>query len=192
MLVLGTHDFDLMRFFLGDPRWCLANIARDGRDIRGQDVQKGREPVLVAGDTIHALFGFPENIVVHWSSVKATGWKEDGKRERWAFEILGTHGIVAYQAGPGFAWLDSPYLLPADGTARWQPLPEPRQFDWPSSSRHPIRSLIHAIETDAQPLCSAEDGRWTIEMVSAVYASQRSRARVDLPLTDRRHPLTRF
>ena len=36
------------------------------------------------------------------------------------------------------------------------------------------------------------DGRWTIEMVSAVYESERTRARVALPLAERADPLERL
>jgi len=34
------------------------------------------------------------------------------------------------------------------------------------------------------------DGRWTIEMMMAVHESSRLKRRVDMPLENRRHPLT--
>lgn len=194
LLVLGTHDFDLMRFYFGDPLWCMASVTVGGRDITRADVRKGREPVWVAGDTIHALFGFPSNVMVSWHSVKTTDhWNQPfAKREKWAFEILGTKGIVAYQSGLGFAWLDSPFLAHLDDTARWRPLPQPKDWTWPEHARHPVKSLLHAIQTDTQPVCSGHDGRWAVEMVAAVYESQRLRARVTFPLADRTHPLLRL
>ena len=195
MIVLGVHDFDLMRYYFGDPMWCLASVSREGRDISRADVQKGREPYLVAGDTIHALFAFPDNIMVHWSSVKTNdGWNATNppKGEKWAFEIHGTRGILAYRSGIGFSWLESPLLGHGEGPLTWQALPSPAGWNWPEHERHPIKSLIHAIETDTAPVCSGADGRWAVEMVAAVYESQRTRGRVSFPLKDRTNPLLRF
>jgi len=195
MLVLGTHDFDLMRFYFGDPLWCQASVTVKGRDVTRADVAKGKEPILVAGDTIHALFAFPNNVMLHWSSVRAADdWNTRSfpKRDRWAFEILGTRGIIAQQSGPGFLWLDSPFLAQKEEAAKWKDLPQPENWNWPDPARHPIRSLIQAIETNTQPVCSGYDGRWAVEMVAAVYESQRTKARVSFPLADRDNPLLRF
>jgi predicted dehydrogenase len=52
-----------------------------------------------------------------------------------------------------------------------------------------VRDLLEAIEKDREPVCNARDARWAIEMVMAVYQSQRSGARVPFPLKDRKHPL---
>jgi len=52
------------------------------------------------------------------------------------------------------------------------------------------RDLIEAIEKDRQPLGSMYDGRATLEMILAVYESFRLDRRVELPLQNRRHPLT--
>ncbi len=192
LIVLGVHDFDLMRFYFGDPLWCQASVTRAGRDIVRADVRQGREPILVAGDTIHALFAFPGGVVVRWSSVSHPDhWNTNfSPREKWAWEILGTKGIIARQGG--IAWLDSPFLMHPDNSVPWRPLPEPAKWDWPAHARHPIRSLLHALETGAQPVCSGHDGRWAVEMVAAVYESQRTRARVSLPLQDRGNPLLRL
>jgi predicted dehydrogenase len=191
MMVLGTHDFDLMRFYFGNPLWCQASVTTDGRDIGKADVRRGHEPILVSGDTIHALFALPNNVMFHWSSVKTTApW--GGKGGRWAFEILGTKRILAYQDGLGFVGLDSPFLAHPDAAMKWRPLPEPDQFLWLEHERHPVRSLIHAVETGAETVCSGSDGRWTIEMAAAVYESQRTKARVRFPLPDRSNPLLRL
>lgn len=194
LLVLGTHDFDLMRAYFGDPLWCQASVTKGGHAVTRADVAKGKEPVLVAGDTIHALLAFPKNVTVHWSSITTQDqWNTSfSKREKWAFEIFGTKGIIAYQSGLEFAWLDSPFLAHKDGAVQWQPLPQPADWVWPEHARHPIKSLIHAIETNTQPVCSGYDGRWAVEMVAAVYESERTKARVGFPLKDRGNPLLRF
>jgi predicted dehydrogenase len=191
MIVLGTHDFDLMRYYFGDPLWCFACVTAQGREVTRQDARRGSEPILVAGDTIRATFGFRNNLAIHWSSVK-TGdpWNTSAvKGEKWAFEILGTKGILAYQSGLEFAWLDSPFLAQKDGAVKWKDLPAPADWTPPEHTRHPVKSLIHAIETNTQPVCSGYDGRWAVEMVSAVYQSHLRKARVSFPLADRQNPL---
>ncbi len=194
LMVLGVHDFDLMRFYFGDPLWCQASVTQDGRPITRADVGRGREPIFVAGNSIHALFAFPGDLMLHWSSVKRDdGWNtSEGGREKWAIEILGTKGILAYQSAVGFVWLDSPFFAHRDRAPVWKPAPEPANWTWPEHARHPIKGLIRAIETGSPPISSAEDGRWTIEMVSAVYESERTRGRVLFPLADRTNPLLRF
>ena len=52
-----------------------------------------------------------------------------------------------------------------------------------------VEDLLDAIERGRKPVCSERDGRWSIEMIDSIYASQKAGARVDLPLKDRRHPL---
>jgi hypothetical protein len=54
-----------------------------------------------------------------------------------------------------------------------------------------VRDLIAAMREDRAPLCSAQDGRLTVEMVCAVFESHRLNGqRVTLPLQKRVNPLT--
>ena len=52
------------------------------------------------------------------------------------------------------------------------------------------RDLIRAIEKNTQPKGSMYDGRAALEMILAVYESHRLSAPVELPLKNRRHPLS--
>ena len=49
--------------------------------------------------------------------------------------------------------------------------------------------LLDAIEKNRDPICSARDGRWTIEMVTGIYQSSLKRMPVTFPLADRHSPL---
>jgi len=187
MIVLGTHEFDMVRYYFGNPEWCFASVTESGRDITREDVHLGTgEPVLVAGDSIRATYAFPENVQFTWSSVKTP----DNFRGKRGLTVYGTERIIAFHHGPGPAYLDSPLTLHLDDQGIWKPLPEPKTKDDAPHEHDLIHNLIHAIETDTQPLCSGHDGRWTIEMVAAAYESQRTKSRVDMPLRERRHPLT--
>ena len=43
--------------------------------------------------------------------------------------------------------------------------------------------MLHALETGGKPLISGEDGRSTVELITAIYESSVSRKPVKLPLT---------
>ena len=191
LIVLGTHDFDIMRFYFGDPLWCNATVWKNGKDITIDDAHIGKEPLLVAGDTISATFAFPNNLFCYWSSVKTNDhWNTNfTDREKWRFDINGSKAILAYQVTFGTAIWDSPFPAHTDGSVQWKALPEPKNWDIPEHNLHPIKNLIYAIEHDEQPLCSMYDGRWAVEMVSSVYQSHFKRGRVEFPLKQRQHPL---
>jgi predicted dehydrogenase len=160
----------------------------DGRDATRDDVKPGTEQFLVAGDQVHATFGFARGLRATWHSVKrGDHWNTPFQkpREKWGFELHGTKRILAYQEGLGFVFLDSPFPGHREPRLEWQPLPESAARQTPLHERHPIHSLIHAVETGAEPLCSGRDGAWAVEMVAAVYQSHFSRKRVDFPLADR-------
>jgi predicted dehydrogenase len=194
LIVLGTHDFDTMRFFFGDPLTCYATVSVAGKPVTKKDVRKGREPMLVAGDTIRARFDFPNNIVCTWQSIRAgDDWNLPPRgAERWGFHIFGTKKILAYYSGSEPLYYDSPFLGHKTKPSDWKPLPDPK--DWPPQSHHKhlARNLIHAIETGDKPLCSGDDGRWTIEMVAAVFESHLLSAPILFPLNNRVNPLLRF
>lgn len=194
LIVLGTHDFDAMRFFFGDPLSCFAQVTAKGKPIKKADVQKGREPMLVAGDTVRAQFQFQNNIAATWQSVSAGGdWNVLPRgAERWGFHIFGTKRILAYYSLSEPLYYDSPFLGHNTIRSDWQPLPDPKKWPPAAHETHIAHDLIHAIETGGKPLCSGDDGRWTIEMVAAVYESQRVGRPVGFPLQSRQNPLLRF
>src|SRR5437870_10755907 len=77
LMVLGTHIFDLMRFLVGDARWCLARAGVVGKErvtpITKADVREGGEGMgPVAGDHIIAQYGFDKGVVGHFASQKVT------------------------------------------------------------------------------------------------------------------------
>lgn len=195
LIVLGTHDFDTMRFFFGNPISCYATVTTGGKPITKADVHKGREPMLVAGDTVRARFNFPKGVVATWQSIAAPGeWNLPPRgAERWGFHIFGTKRILAYYSLSEPLFWDSPFLGHKTVRSEWKALPEPENSTpAPLHHTHQARDLIHAIETGGKPLCNGEDGRWAIEMVSAVYDSQISGALVQFPLKNRRNPLLRL
>ena len=197
LMVLGTHIFDLMRYFAGDARWCHAQIWQDGKRPQRGDVREGGEgmgPVL--GDRIAAQYGFDKMIAGSFGTHRA----QHGASQRFALRIFGSKGVVHMQTGslPLTLFCDDPAWLPGRGKAAWQEVssngvgkPETMKDSGLGLGNQWIaRDLIEAIEKDRQPLGSMYDGRAALEMILAVYESFRLDRRVELPLQNRRHPLT--
>jgi predicted dehydrogenase len=201
LIVLGVHHLDIMRFFFDNPEWCFASVLKENRDITPNDTHIGREPYKVAGDTVRAEYSFKNNVQGYWVSVKNKDNLRTDKNGgrwtpeepgRWGYDIYVSRGIVSYRNSLGVMIFNSPSLITASKSAKWEKIKHSERIKIPNYKTNPILSLINSIETDTQPQCSGYDGRWTIEMVMAVYQSQISKKRVYFPLKDRAHPLDNF
>jgi predicted dehydrogenase len=195
MLVLGTHVFDLMRQFAGDPLWCTARVLHDSRDITRSDARKPTEEIgPIAGNQIDAQFAFPRGVTAFFTS--------RGKlREtvaHWGIELIGSKGTarILMDIDP------TVYVLPA---GKWQP--DGRTDQWRRLEDDPVLKLsadqrgfgpanrrvvddwIEAIRANREPACSGRNAMKAIEMVMAVYHAALGGTRVNLPLVERGHPL---
>jgi predicted dehydrogenase len=196
LMVLGTHLFDLMRLLAGDPRWCFARVLQDGRPATKADVREGGEnmgPVL--GDAIFATYGFDKGF-----GSFGTHKAKAGVGVRYGLWLYGTKGVIYTGTGslPRAAFLDDPSWTGDGGKKAWQEItsaglgkPEPlADGGLGQGNVWIVRDLLEAIEKDRQPLGSMYDGRAALEMILAVYESYRLKGPAELPLTNRKHPLT--
>jgi len=197
LMVLGTHIMDLMRFFGGDPQWCFAHLRDGGKPVTKNDVRDGAEGIgLLAGDEIHAVYRFGGTTMGYFSTHRA----RDGASKRFGLRVYGTKGILTTTTGaiPEIWFVEDPSWQPGRSKAQWKRIssagidkPERR-----SDSHHRLGNhlaaldLIGAIETDRQPKSSIYDGRAALEMILAVYESHRLNRAVELPLNNRKHPLS--
>lgn len=199
LMVLGTHTFDLMRFLVGDPRWCFARIEQAGRKAVAADIRPGGEQIgPILGDRITASYGFPGQTVGHFTTLKAN----HGKGARFALEIRGTKGLiqVGFGALPPAYLCEDPSWMPGKSRAPWQEItsagvgkPEPlKSNEVGNGNIWCVQDLIKAIAEDRQPLDSIHDGRAALEMIMAVYESHRLERVVEFPLRNRKHPLASF
>lgn len=191
LIVLGIHLFDLMRFLLGEPNWCMSHISQSGHPATLEDVRKATEPLgPILGDTIQASFGFESVIPGHYASKKNT----DNNSSRWGLDILGTAGVATIRMGP------IPQIRYAEtrdwgsGTLQWKELPDAPVIEKrsPQQVAHYapiIDDLIAAIEENCEPSVSLKDGRAATEMIQAVFESHLRGSRVQIPLENREHPL---
>lgn len=197
LMVLGTHLMDLMRLVAGDPKWCFAQILQNGKPATKEDVKDGGEgmgPIL--GDHISASYGFDKGTVGTFGTHKA----KHGPGTRFALHIYGTKGIIQLRTGsiPEVYFLEDPSWFPGKSKVVWQEVTSAgvgKPETLKGSGQGPgnewiVKDLIESIEKDRQPLGSMYDGRGALEMILAVYDSYRARGPVELPLKNRKHPLT--
>lgn len=194
LVVLGSHIFDMMRAFLGDPEWVFAHITSGGDELGFDHLHKPNEPIgPVAGRQMAAMFSFGTGRHGYFST------KQSSLTHPWRFgtHVYGARGRIFLpnqiysENSEGFI-LRSPAWVPGRGR-EWEPI-EPRHRTF-GSQRHltanalMVEDLLGAIEEDREPACSERSGRWTVEMTQGMYASQFGKAVVSFPLENRSHPL---
>jgi len=195
LIVLGTHIFDTMIYFLGKPSLCMANVTVDGRKVQPTDIHEATEPLgPVIGNQIHAVYEFPKGIAGFFATVK----NRHGNQGRWGLDIYGTKGVVTIRmvSVPEVYMLSSPSWAPSGNGGQWEPLPDMPQVTF----RHPrvgsyapiVDDLIESIERGRVPFTSLSAGRDSLEMIQAVFEACLHDGRVTFPLQDRSHPLKRW
>lgn len=189
LLVHGAHIFDLLRLFAGEATQVRSRILHQGRRITPADVRsgaydKGIGPV--AGDDVEAWFQMSSGVEVHYSSRRHS----PPSAGSYSLEFIGSRGAARMQLGY------DPKITVRQATG-WHSLPgnpadrlsqEQRGRD--AANARVVSNWLEAIAKDREPECSGTCGLKFVEMVHGVYAAALSGETVQLPLKDRRHPLT--
>jgi len=196
--VLGPHLMDLILHFGGEPQWSAASVLERGRPIRKEDVRPGNEGIgLLAGDEVHAMYRMSGGAMAYFDSVRGAGGGP-----RFALWICGSQGVI--ELGTGY--VPPAYLLPhaswsmPRGKKKWLEItsagvdkPEPlRGAGNDQGNVAAVKDLIAAVEKDSTPLADITEARTGLEMIVAVFESQRQGKPVPIPLTDRQDPLARL
>ena len=107
-------------------------------------------------------------------------------------EAIGGEGIISFRGGSPGQLVIYPYpcWLSADASQKWEALGV-EEASLRVGNQLAIIDLINAIENDRKPLSSAEDAVAALEMIVGAYESQLTRKRVNFPMENRAHPLTR-
>jgi predicted dehydrogenase len=211
LVVLGTHMLNLASHFGGEPKWCMGTVCQDGRPIAKEDVAEGAEGIgPLAGDRIHAMYQLANGPMAYFDSVRNAA----GRPSRFGLQIFGSKGIVQlFDTGhlPDVYYLADSSWAPArnqfekgkngeapKGGKGWQPISssgvgkpealENRRIE--GGNVLAVKDLIAAIEEDRQPVSNLSEARTALEMIFAVFESQRLGAPVTFPLATRTNPLT--
>ncbi len=190
MIVLGTHLFNMMRYFAGDVAWMFAHVTSEGHEITPDDVHDATEPVgLVAGDCINSYFAFRSGVSGFFDSRR----DQAGSSERYGMEIVGSEGTISLRGGTASNVAIYPYPLwaPTNTSQKWEQL---KLDDTPlhTGNQIAIVDLIDAVENDREPISSGRAAVAALEMILGTYESQITGARVLFPMKNRKHPLERF
>ena len=197
LMVLGTHALDLLRYLLGrNPAWVFGSVTTDdGRPIQPGDAIDGPAGLgLIAGDRIHALYGFGNGVTATFESRRN---QEDSNR--FGVQIYGTRGIMTvYHLSQEISIYESPYWRP-DRTVLVRNISMEAmeksevhtEFQTPQLEGNAtiVRDILQAREEGRRPVSSGHDGRWSLEMIHGIYASHLYGGRISLPLENRDHPL---
>lgn len=198
--VLGSHVMNLIHYFGGEPKWCFASVLAGDKPITKEDVKPGNEGIgPLAGDTVNAMYGLDDSVTAYFGSQRGAA---AGGGSRFGLQICGSEGVIEILTGylPPAYYLPDPMWSPGRSGKRWLPIssagvnePEPLGPDsLHAGNVAAVRDLIAAIEEDRYPECNVFEGRTTIEMIAAVFESQRQGAPVKLPLENRENPLEKL
>jgi len=188
MIVLGTHTFNMMRFFVGDVAWMQSHVTTNGKEVTYGGDHKPTEPVgPVAGDCINSYFAFKSGVSGFFESRR-----DQAGSGRYGMEIVGSDGIFSLRGDVANRLMvySYPVLLPSNPDQEWEAI-DLDQTPFSQGNELAIRDLIDAIENDRKPISAAEDAVAALEMILGAYESQLSGGRVPFPIANREHPLSR-
>ena len=168
-----THYFDLMDLYGGPLSW-LCGMA-----------EQRRRPWPVE-DFAAAFMKFNNGVTGTICGAELTVYSD------LAFELRGTTGVIRMQPEICHLWAAQKGAYEPDSGFQWSGL-QPQALDRPPvSSTYVIalEELLDGLDGRGQMRSDGETGRRSMEMVDAVYQSQRSGNHpVSLPLTDRRNTI---
>jgi predicted dehydrogenase len=195
---LGSHVLNLGVFLVGKPLACSAVIMLDGKPVTPADVNRDKADFgPMAGNEVHARFDMESGVPFYFDSIKEGGDPKVG----FGLQLIGTKGIIDLRVdqtplahlcpGNPFQPVKEPRpWIPITAAGAGEPEPVADIGKQVMSHATGARDLIAAIEENRQPLCSAADGRVTVEMITAVLASHvRKGERTVFPLETHENPL---
>lgn len=184
LMETATHLYDSILIFGGHADYVFAHVMTNGQDISPDDISHVPRSGLVAGADAPSYFHFRNGV---YAMVHSTG--------DYGVELVGTKGRIILREG----YQPSPIpcmfgIWTHDNPAEWQPL----TTEWDELVTPPhfkrayvrmVQELIDCIEEDRKHCSCGEVGRGALELIMAMYESQRTGARVTLPLHVRTNPL---
>jgi len=198
--VLGTHVLNIMEYFGGAPKSCSAIMLKDGRQITKADVvlesKEGLGPL--AGNELHARFEMERGVIGTFDSLA----DDDTNNHGFGVFLVGSKGMINLQMdkNPIAHFLVGNPFEPNRNPTAWVPIttagvgePETQAEVVAAVGNHvaAVRDLIESVDSEGRmPLCDGKSAALTVEMVCAIFASQRQNGQaVTFPLQQRENAL---
>ncbi|MBP6601343.1 MAG: Gfo/Idh/MocA family oxidoreductase [Verrucomicrobiales bacterium] len=198
LLVLGTHLFDLVRWFGGEPEYCTAQITKEGIAVIAEDSHQSEKEDLgpLLGDIIHAEFSMDSGVHVSYVSDQ----RLHALHGPWGIELIGSKGKARLFAGmpPTLSLLvesDPASPTRSEQWIRWpekeEPYHEPvdKLSGTDAANRLVVQDWLAAIEENRESKCSGERSMKSLEMIHGVWQAGATMKRAYFPLANRLHPL---
>ena len=148
------------------------------------------------------MYGLEDGVTAYFDSHRNAGGTGIGRTQpglRFGLQIFGSEGVLEILTGhlPAVHILQDPNWSPGRSGQAWTPVssagigqPEPlRDGGLHGGNVLACRDLIAAIEEDRQPECHVYEARMTVQMIAAVFESQRIGGPARFPLENRQNPL---
>ena len=192
LMNIGTHMVNNMIGLAGHVRSLTATALTAGRPITPEDVIPAASGMgWIAGEHITANLSFDGNV----TGVLLQHRMPTVDSTAYCLEVYGTEGRLFWRSNG--AWhMPVPHDVPADEEAVWKRLDDivPDHFDPAGTASEPDYSFadeyVAALDEGRDHLCSGAEGRHVMEVLMATLEAGARRRQIDLPQTDRRHPLT--
>ncbi|MBC8235143.1 hypothetical protein H8E77_36820, partial [bacterium] len=185
LMETATHLYDSIRIFGGDADWVFAQVTTNGQDISANDITHVPRSGLVAGVDAPSYFYFKNGV---YAMVHSFG--------DFGVELIGTKGRILLKEG--YSPRPQPYVSGIwthdKSPGEWQTITTERdELIMPPHFRlayaRMVQEMIDCIEEDREHYSNGKEGRAALELIMAIYESQRTGARVKLPLDVRVNPL---
>jgi predicted dehydrogenase len=165
----GIHQMDLMLALLGDWSEVTAAVARLDRDVETEDVSTAivRFDSGALATVVNSVLSPREESYIRIDLTDAT------------VEVKHLYGY----GNDDWTYTPAPHVDDQDRVTRWSA----PSGDEPSSHAAQLTALLDAYDRGERPPASGEDGRRTLELVTAIYRSAFTRgtvARADLTPAD--------
>ncbi len=199
LLVLGTHLFDIVRWFAGEVSYCTAQITKNGETAIAEDSHLSEKEDLgpLLGDCIHAEFAMESGVHVSYVSDRRLHLLHGP----WGIEFIGSKGKARLFAGmpPTLSLLIEDDPTSPDRASVWKRWPE-KENDYhkpvdgligtEASNRILAEDWLSAIREDREPTSSGERSLKSLEMIHGVWQAGCTMRRAYFPLVNRLHPLS--
>ena len=192
---IGTHKINVMQKFAGACRAVTALGLTDGRPLTPKDVLASPAGMgVIAGEHITAVLEFAGNVTATLLQQRLPGAQTLAAS---VVEFFGTEGRLLWRGSR--AWrLPTAHLVPDGEHDRWEPLEPilPRHYDPDAGAAQDdycfVEEYVRALDRDRDHECSGADALRVMEAMMAIFESAAYGRRVELPQTDREHPLLRW
>ena len=201
LMEIGTHVLTQVIKYGGHCQSVTAHATTRGRPITPQDVLPApRGNGTVAGDHVTATLQFA-------NGVTGTLLQHQFKKielDAHVVELYGTEGRLMWHPR-GAWWLPNPHVPPANERDGWEVLTPiyadsfaqavettPDNINLNEGDYWFVDEYVRALDEGREHECSGAEGSHVIEIIMGIFESAAYGTRVDLPQSNREHPLIRW